>query len=242
MRGDTQTTTASAALGDIAATFAQAWGVDVDSLRSGAITDHEAVSTRLVAEARAKDAANRFARDIGSEYQVSDWNHPAMQPNAAQIKTVLSWTPGARGLLASGPTGTGKTRAITALYRKLALDEAREVRYFSAADFFFTLGQQIKFGRDDAQGWVVEMAKKPIFILDDLGQEALQRSQEDWAQSWFFRFLDMRRERGLPLIVSTNLTPDQMSGTTDKRAQRSDPMIQRLLDLCTVVKFTRATP
>lgn len=224
---------------DLRATFAAAWGMNPDSFANAAPIDHDALSARLVLEARRQDATNRFARDIGSEYRASDWARPEMLPNAEAIKAVLAWVPSSRGLLASGPTGTGKTRAITALYRRLAIDEVREVRYFAAADFFFTLGQQIKFGRDDALGWVTEMAKKPIFILDDLGQEALQRSQEDWAQSWFFRFLDMRRERGLPLIVSTNLTAEQITGTNDKRAMRGDPLIQRLLDLCAVVKFTR---
>lgn len=224
---------------DLRATFASAWGIDLDSLSIAPPIDHDALSARLVMEARRQDATNRFARDIGSEYRASDWTRPEMLPNAAAIAKVLEWAPGTLGLLASGPTGTGKTRAITALYRRLAIEEVREVRYFAAADFFFTLGQQVKFGRDDALGWITEMAKKPIFILDDLGQEALQRSQEDWAQGWFFRFLDMRRERGLPLIVSTNLTAEQITGSNDKRAMRGDPLVQRLLDLCAVVKFTR---
>jgi DNA replication protein DnaC len=160
-----------------------------------------------------------------------------MIPNAAAIATVRGWQHGKRGILASGPTGLGKTRAIADLYRRLACEEGRDVRYFNAADWFAALGAQVKYGRDDAAGWVREMARKPIFILDDLGQEAVQKSHEEWAQSWFFRFLDIRREHGLPLIVSTNLSAEQITGRHDRRNLRADPLLQRLLDLCEVVKF-----
>lgn len=224
-------------IGDLAATFAAQWGIDPATLDLTAKSDPEALSAQLIREARLKDATNRFHADIGGKYLESDWSHPSMLKNASQIDRVKGWQFGSRGLLASGPTGLGKTRAITALYRRLACVEGREIRYFNAADFFSALGSQVKYGRDDASGWVRSIAMRPIFILDDLGQEAVQKSQEEWAQSWFFRFLDIRREHGLPLIVSTNLSAQQITGRHDRRNLRADPLLQRLLDLCEVIKF-----
>jgi len=229
-------------LGDLATSIAQQWGIDPTAIDLTAKTDHEALAAKLIREARLKDAANRFSADIGGEYLETDWNHPSMQPNRAQIERVKGWQFGKRGILASGPTGLGKTRAITALYRRLACEEGREIRYFNAADFFAALGSQVKYGRDDAQGWVRSIALRSVFILDDLGQEAVQKSQEEWAQSWFFRFLDIRREHGLPLIVSTNLSAQQITGRHDRRNLRADPLLQRLLDLCEVIKFEDKTP
>jgi len=232
---------ATVPLGELASAFAQAWGVDPAQIAIAPRMDHEAVTARLIADARRQDATNRFAADIGGEYIATDWDHPSMVKNRAQIERIKAWKFGKRGILASGPTGLGKTRAITALYRRLACEEGRDIRYFNAADFFAALGSQVKYGRDDASGWVRSIAMRPIFILDDLGQEAVQKSQEEWAQSWFFRFLDIRREHGLPLIVSTNLSAQQITGRHDRRNLRADPLLQRLLDLCEVIKFEEPT-
>lgn len=229
-------------LGDIASAFAQQWGIDPSSVDLNPKKDHEALTAQLVREARLKDATNRFYADIGGEYLDTDWQHPSMKANRVQIERIKSWQFGKRGILASGPTGLGKTRAITALYRRLACEEGRDVRYFNAADFFASLGAQVKYGRDDAQGWVKSIATRSIFILDDLGQEAVQKSQEEWAQSWFFRFLDIRREHGLPLILTTNLSAPQIAGRHDRQNLRADPLLQRLLDLCEVVKFEDKQP
>lgn len=225
-------------LSDLAASFAQQWGIDPGSLANAPKSDPDEVTARLIREARIQDATNRFIADIGGKYVDTDWGHPSMVKNRAQIEQIKAWQFGERGILASGPTGVGKTRAITALYRRLACEEGRDIRYFNAADFFAALGSQVKYGRDDAQGWVRSIALRPVFILDDLGQEAVQKSQEEWAQSWFFRFLDIRREHGLPLIVSTNLSAQQITGRHDRRNLRADPLLQRLLDLCEVIKFS----
>jgi len=85
--------------------------------------------------------------------------------------------------------------------------------------------------------WIRKQAAYDIFFLDDLGQEAVVRSKEDWAMGWFFRFLDMRRAKGLPLICTTNLSATQICGSSKSSEIRTDPLLCRLLDLCDMVHF-----
>ncbi len=229
-------------MGELASTFASAWGIDPAAIAAMPRQDPDEVSARFIADARRRDATNRFHATIASEYLDSDWSHPSMIANAGPIAAIRAWQYGKKGILASGPTGLGKTRAIADLYRRLACEEGRDCRYFNAADWFSELGAQVKYGRDDARGWVTSLAQRPVFIMDDLGQEAVVKSQEEWAQSWFFRFLDIRREHGLPLIVTTNLSAEQITGRHDRRNLRADPLLQRLLDLCAVVKFANPAP
>ena len=159
-----------------------------------------------------------------------------MTPNRAQIERVLAHQVGAKGLLLSGRTGRGKTRSIWALMRRLACDEARDVRYFHAQDWFATLQGCLNYGRDDARGWVDAVARRPVVFIDDLGQEAIQTARSDWAMSWFMRFLDIRVSERLPLYVTTNL---DAQGIAERGASsvRGDPMVRRLIEICEPIKF-----
>ena len=84
-----------------------------------------------------------------------------------------------------------------ALMQRLGCGDGHDVRYWSASDWFTTLQENIRFGRDEARGWVNTVARRHIVFIDDYGQEAMQSSREDWARGWFFQFLDIRVGEGL---------------------------------------------
>jgi hypothetical protein len=200
--------------------------------------DYEAASRQLLAASRRVDALRSWEHACPPLLQTSDWHHPCLAPYADQIQRVLGYTLGAKGLIASGPTQRGKSRSMWQLMRRLGVDEARDVRYWTAAGWFSKLQEQIHYGRDDAQGWLDAVARRPIVFIDDLGQEALLLNREEWATGWFFRFLDIRVGAGLPLFVTTNLTAQEMSGRAG--SVRGDPLVRRLLDICEPVKFEDA--
>ena len=198
--------------------------------------DGEAASAHFLAEARKRDAIARFDSAVPPAMRESDWGHAAMLPNRAQIDRVLAHQVGAKGLLLSGRTGRGKTRSMWALMRRLAHEEARDIRYFHAGDWFAQLQGCLNYGRDDARGWVDAVARRPIVFIDDLGQEAIATARSEWAMSWFMRFLDIRVSERLPLYVTTNL---DAQGIAERGASsvRGDPMVRRLIEICEPVKF-----
>ena len=142
--------------------------------------DWEARSAAFVAEARARDARLRYAALIKEAPQMeeSDWEHKEIAMNREQIERVLAWRPveGARGLLLSGESGRGKTRAVYGLLRVLALEHGLDFRYWHASDWFAQLQMQVRFGRDEARSWVEATAARPLVVMDDLGQEAMERA------------------------------------------------------------------
>ncbi len=219
-------------MGELAAHFAATLGVTDRSP-----VDWESVSARYAADARLRDARRRYEAFVANapEFAETDWSRPMFEPNRTSLERLIDWRYSAKGILASGPTGRGKTRAIVALFRRLACDEGRDVRYYFAGDWFAALQAQLNYGRDEARSWVESCARRPLVIIDDLGQEAMQTSRTDWAQAWLFRFLDLRIGHGLPLIVSTNLSSREMAARAND--VRGDPLVRRLTDLCEIVKF-----
>jgi DNA replication protein DnaC len=203
---------------------------------SGTPFDHEGASAHFLAEARKRDAIARFDSAVPPTMRESDWGHAEIVTNRAQIDRVLAHKVGAKGLLLSGRSGRGKTRSMWALMRRLAHEEARDVRYFHAGDWFATLQGCLNYGRDDARGWVDAVARRPVVYIDDLGQEAIQTARSEWAMSWFMRFLDIRVSERLPLYVTTNL---DAQGIAERGASsvRGDPMVRRLIEICEPVKF-----
>ena len=198
------------------------------------------VSKRYIAEAQRQSANDRWQLLAAEMPQMveTDWSRTHFDRNREAIEAVQGWEHGNRGMLLTGPTGRGKTRAILDLLQRLALDDGQDFRYWHASTWFSELQKQNRFGRDEASSWVSATAVRPIVVIDDLGQEAIGTVKgEDWAQAWFFRFLDIRLSHALPLIVTTNLTASTIAGTAQRSEIRSDPLIRRLLDLCDVVKF-----
>ena len=198
------------------------------------------VSKRYIAEAQRQSANDRWQLLAAEMPQMveTDWSRTHFDRNREAIEAVQGWEHGNRGMLLTGPTGRGKTRAILDLLQRLALDDGQDFRYWHASTWFSELQKQNRFGRDEASSWVSATAVRPIVVIDDLGQEAIGTVKgEDWAQAWFFRFLDIRLSHALPLIVTTNLTASTIAGTAERAEIRADPLIRRLLDLCDVVKF-----
>lgn len=221
-------------------------GLTAEDLR-GLEDDREARSLELVRQQRRQDAVGRWESACPKDLKISDWHHPQLLPHREPIERVLMYQLGEKGIITSGPTGRGKSRAMWQLMRRLGVDEGNDVRYWTASDWFTTLQEQIRYGRDDARGWVETVASRKVVFIDDLGQEAVQLSRADWSSAWFFRFLDIRVGEKLPLFVTTNLRAEDMAARAGNL--RGDPLLRRLLDLCEPVSFEtpeeraqRATP
>ncbi len=194
---------------------------------------------------RAADVATRVRQsridlwrlETPAEYQESDFNHPGLAQSRAQIAQIINWNFGPRGILATGKTGRGKTRALYELYRRLVSSpNSRAVKFWYAGDWFNQLQQKVSFGRDEARGFVEATAEHPILMIDDLGKEPLLEGRSDWAADWLFRLVDLRLGKRLPLIVTTNLNSTGIAGLSHAPGW-AEPLLRRLKESCEIVKF-----
>ena len=125
-----------------------------------------------------------------------------------------------KGLLLFGKTGTGKSFAAACIANAL-IDKGYPVLMTNFARIRGTL-QGLFDGR---QEYLDSFNRFPLLILDDLAAE----SKSEYMQEIVYEVINNRYLAGLPLIVTTNLTADELKHPADVTNQRT---FSRLFEMC----------
>ena len=146
---------------------------------------------------------------------------------------VLAWCgafgPGSRSLLILGPTGVGKTHAAFAALRQLAAQGiAVDWQALTAPDLYARLRP-----RDgvDTEGEFQVIAGCGLLVLDDLGAA----KASEWTEEVNYRLVNWRHDRGLPVIVTSNLPADGPAGKPSLVTAAGERVMSRLSGMCQYV-------
>lgn len=125
-----------------------------------------------------------------------------------------------KGLLLFGKTGTGKSFAAACIANAL-IDKGYPVLMTNFARIRNTV-QGLFGGR---QEYYDSFNRFPLLILDDLAAE----SKTEYMQEIVYEVVNNRSLAGLPLIVTANLTADELKNPADVTNQR---IFSRLYEMC----------
>lgn len=132
-----------------------------------------------------------------------------------------------QGLLFYGTVGTGKSYTAACIANYL-LERNTSVVMTS---FVRILQEMQGFDREREESFSNRLNSVRLLIIDDLGAER----STDYALEKVYGIIDNRYRAKKPLILTTNLTLQQMQNTTDIRYER---IYDRIFEMCYPMEFT----
>jgi len=131
------------------------------------------------------------------------------------------------GLLLWGNTGNGKTFTAACIANAL-ID--RNVPVLMTSFPQILSGLTGLFG-DDRVAYVRSLINFPLLIIDDLGAER----DSEFSREQIYAVIDARYKQRLPLIITTNLTLDELKKPKDIECRR---IYDRILEMCVPIYFS----
>lgn len=128
-----------------------------------------------------------------------------------------------KGLLLYGSVGTGKSFISACIANALISKEI--------PCYFTSLSRLVNelSGRQDKQAFIDQLSGFPLLIIDDLASER----DTEYMNEMVLNIIDERYRSGRPLIVTTNLTAEELKNPIDVNKQR---LFSRLLEMCIPVE------
>ncbi len=129
-------------------------------------------------------------------------------------------------LLFYGNTGQGKTFLCSCIAKAL-IDQGKQVVYQTAYKLFEAIGNY-RFASDDAAKMRYQLLSQcDLLIIDDLGTELMNT----FTHSELFNLINMRLLEQKKTIISTNLSPQELS------EQYGDRIISRIIGHYRIMRF-----
>ena len=124
-----------------------------------------------------------------------------------------------KGLLLYGTVGNGKTFMTAAIINKL-IDDGRKVMMTNLSRIINRL-----WNEEDKNSYLDSMKNYELMVIDDFGVER----ESDYIGEKVYEIIDARYRSGLPIIITTNLTGDDLRAPGDVKKQR---IYSRIFEMC----------
>lgn len=179
------------------------------------------------------DKVQRF-RSMGfPESEMSKWTFAADDGSNPKMSAAMQnyvqyfddFRKQGKGLLLFGSVGTGKT-FLAACVANALIDKGVPCLVTNFARIANTV-QGLFEGR---QEYYDSLNKFPLLVLDDLSAER----KTEYMQEIVFNVIDARYRAKLPLIITTNLTREELQHPADITYQR---IYSRLFEMCTPIEI-----
>ena len=158
-----------------------------------------------------------FSNDLG-------YNPEQMQKAKNYVQNWDTFRGKSMGLLLWGDVGTGKSYIVGCIANAL-LDKGVPVMM---TNFARLLNRLTDMYSGDRNAYIDDLNRYPLLIIDDLGVER----NSEFAREQVFSIIDSRYRSQLPMIVTTNLTLNELKNPEDlARARIYDRVMERCIPI-----------
>ena len=134
-----------------------------------------------------------------------------LTPTPAQLAVLRHSSAPGSALVLVGPRGVGKTLAAAWIVRRRA--QAETWSYFVNWPAFLERLREAARTKSDATVLERRLRMTSLAVIDDLGAE----QATEWAEERLYLLLDYRLNHGLPIVVTTNRTPEELDALLSAR-------------------------
>ena len=172
---------------------------------------------RVIRANRAQAASNLKGRLLTKTFETFDCGRSAKGENACQIARAFVENPEG-WVLILGNRGTGKTHLLAAVANAL-IARGQSALYVVVPDFLDYLrgGYDSEKVSESASRRMEDARDCPVLLLDDLGVE----KRSSWTDEQMYRLLNHRYNEGLPTVIASNVTPDELEERIASRMRDS---------------------
>lgn len=165
---------------------------------------------------------NRFKESTFDNAQQNDENKMYLTAARNYCERFADMKRMNKGLLLYGEPSTGKTFIAYCIANDLI---KRCVPVMVTSIVRLTSATSLSKGEEEFSRMIEKMNSAHLLIIDDLGTER----ETDYKMEQVFNVIDSRYNAKKPMIITTNLTMEEMKNTTDIRKRR---VFERIFEVC----------
>ena len=206
----------------------------LEFLRRSIEQNEKEAKEMLLKERQEKIACLTRSSNIPKKYRNATFEsfNPKDNPRALEIaKKFIMNFPEDKGLLLTGPVGTGKTHLACAIANAL-LNKLYSVYFGNVVDIMsFIRGTYNRDSSLTEEEAVNIMTKEvDLFIIDDLGKE----NNSEYTLSMLYQLINRVYENEKPIIITTNFNSIELAR---KLGERGQAIVSRITEMCEPVIF-----
>lgn len=157
--------------------------------------------------------------NLGAKFERATFENWKKRPGTEEaFMTCRKWArewphQNGRGVVISGPTGSGKTHLAAAVTHVL-LERGVEVIFQSVPDLLLKIRSTFNRGSEVSEEQIIRrLVDAELVVLDDLGAEKMT----DWTETTLYNLIDQRYRHERPAIITTNLGLNELGGRIGPR-------------------------
>ncbi|MFV9511824.1 ATP-binding protein [Tepidibacillus sp. LV47] len=202
---------------------------DILTFLRKSIAKNEAEAQKILAEERQKrldkllsdsGLGKKFRKRTFSTFKVTKDNHVAL--TAAQ--NFINEFPNGKGLLLTGPVGTGKTHIAAAIANEL-IKQFYTVIFRNVVDIISLIVSTYHQSEKTILEIINTFTKADLLIIDDLGKEKMT----EHTSTVLYQIINKIYEDEKPIIITTNFTSEKLE---QNLGERGNAIVSRLTEMC----------